>query len=203
MGVEDRKERERQARRAEIMCAAEALFSERGYHEVTMEAIAERAELSKGAVYLYFASKEELFFSLLRDRALAFLGTLESAMQEPGSFIERLTCMVQRYFAFFEKHRPFFKLIHAEKSRMDAQVADEFRREVTELFARFIDFWERVMETGKREGVLRDLPAIHLVHCLAGMLDSFVFHWVHVGTEPSLVSESEAVVDLFLRGGGK
>ncbi len=203
MGVEDRKERERQARRAEILTAAEALFSERGFHEVTMEAIAERAELSKGAVYLYFASKEELFFTLMRDRALSFLATLEAAMQEPGSFIDRLTCMVRHYFAFFEKHRPFIRLIHAEKSRMDAQVADEFRREITDLFRRFVVFWERVMEMGKKEGVLRDVPAIHLVHCLAGMLDSFVFHCVTVGAEPSLVAQSEAAVDLFLHGGGK
>jgi AcrR family transcriptional regulator len=203
VGTDDRKERERQARRAEIMRAAEALFSERGFHEVTMEAIAERAELSKGAVYLYFCSKEELFFTLIRETAHDFLAALESAIAEPGSFVDRLTRMVQRYFAFFEHHRAFFKLIHSEKSRMDAAVVDSFRREMTELFGKFIAFYQGVMETGKREGVLRDVPAIHLVHCLNGMLDSFVFHWVYTGPEPSLVPLSETVVDLFLHGAGR
>ncbi|MCR4439010.1 MAG: TetR/AcrR family transcriptional regulator [bacterium] len=203
MGTEDRKERERQARRAEILRAAEALFSERGFHEVSMDAIAERAELSKGAVYLYFCSKEELFFTLIRETAQNFLAALESAIEEAGSFVDRLTNVVRRYFAFFEEHRAFFKLIHSEKSRMDALVADEFRREMANLFGSFIAFYERVMETGKREGVLRDVPALHLVHCLNGMLDSFVFHWVYAGPETGLVEMSEAVLDLFLHGGGK
>ncbi len=203
MGTDDRKERERQARRAEIMRAAEALFSERGFHEVTMDAIAERAELSKGAVYLYFCSKEELFFTLIRETANDFLETLEKAMAESGSFLDRLTDMVRRYFAFFEHHRAFFKLIHSEKSRMDAAVVDTFRKEMTSLFGRFIAFYQGVMETGQREGVLRDVPAIYLVHCLNGMLDSFVFHWVYAGPEHSLVPLAETVVDLFLHGGGR
>ncbi|MGQ9560634.1 MAG: TetR/AcrR family transcriptional regulator [Candidatus Oleimicrobiaceae bacterium] len=203
MGTDDRKERERKARRAEIMRAAEALFSERGFHEVTMDAIAERAEVSKGALYLYFCSKEELFFTLIRETAHDFLGTMEEAMAEQGPFVDRLTGMVRRYFAFFEHHRAFFKLIHSEKSRMDAAVVDSFRKEMANLFGKFIAFYGGVMEAGQREGVLRNIPPMYLAHCLNGMLDSFVFHWIYVGPEPSLVPLAETVVDLFLHGGGR
>ncbi|MFO8082732.1 MAG: TetR/AcrR family transcriptional regulator [Desulfobacterales bacterium] len=64
MGIEERKERERERRRQQIMVAAKRVFSEKGFNKTTMEDIAREAELSTGTLYLYFKNKEELFASL-------------------------------------------------------------------------------------------------------------------------------------------
>ena len=64
MGIEERKEREKERRRQQIMVAAKRVFSEKGFSKTTMEDIAREAELSTGTLYLYFKNKEELFASL-------------------------------------------------------------------------------------------------------------------------------------------
>ena len=60
MGTHERKEREKEHRREEILAAAQAVFFEKGLQNSTMDEIAERAELSKGTLYLYYKSKEDL-----------------------------------------------------------------------------------------------------------------------------------------------
>ena len=64
MGVQERKEREKQARQDAILEAAREIFFAKGLDQATIDDIAEKAELSKGTIYLYFKSKEELYISV-------------------------------------------------------------------------------------------------------------------------------------------
>ena len=64
MGIKERKEREKERRRQQIMVAAKRVFSRQSFNKATMEDIAKEAELSPGTIYLYFKNKEELFASL-------------------------------------------------------------------------------------------------------------------------------------------
>ena len=64
MGIQERKEREKERRRQQIMIAAKRVFYNKGFAKVTMEDIAREAELSPGTLYLYFKSKDELCASL-------------------------------------------------------------------------------------------------------------------------------------------
>ena len=64
MGIQERKEREKERRRQQIIVAAKRVFSEKGFNKATMEDIAHEAELSPGTLYLYFKNKEELYASL-------------------------------------------------------------------------------------------------------------------------------------------
>src|SRR5581483_8243141 len=59
------KERQRQEREQLILRAARELLMERGYHDMSIDEIAERVGISKGTVYLHFASKEDLVLALL------------------------------------------------------------------------------------------------------------------------------------------
>ena len=54
MGIQERKEKERERRRQQIMVAANRVFSDRGFSRATMEDIAREAELSPGTLYLVF-----------------------------------------------------------------------------------------------------------------------------------------------------
>jgi len=64
MGIYERKRREKEQRKEEIILAARKVFSNKGFHSATMEEIASEAELSPGTLYLYFKNKEELHTSL-------------------------------------------------------------------------------------------------------------------------------------------
>ena len=64
MGIHERKERERERRRQQIIVAAKRVFIRKGLSKTTMEDIANESELSPGTLYLYFKNKEELYASL-------------------------------------------------------------------------------------------------------------------------------------------
>ena len=66
MPVLERRQREKEARRQQILDAARDLFFDRGFEGTTIDEIAQRTEISKGAVYLHFPSKEEIYFTLPR-----------------------------------------------------------------------------------------------------------------------------------------
>ena len=70
--AQERKAQERQARRRRIQEAARTVFAERGYAGASIELIARAAQLSVGAIYLYFRSKEDLYTSLVEDTLTVF-----------------------------------------------------------------------------------------------------------------------------------
>jgi AcrR family transcriptional regulator len=72
--------------RARLLEAAGSVFAQRGYHDASVEEVAEEAGFSKGAVYSNFASKEDLFAALLEQRCRRSLLELEAALDQ-----ERLT----------------------------------------------------------------------------------------------------------------
>ena len=64
MGTAERRERERGLRSQQIQHAAQRLFVKNGYHATTMKGIAREAELSIGAIYFYYKTKEEIYASI-------------------------------------------------------------------------------------------------------------------------------------------
>ena len=64
MGIQERREREKERRRLQILVAAKSVFVKKGFGRATMEDIAGEAELSAGTLYLYFKNKNELYASL-------------------------------------------------------------------------------------------------------------------------------------------
>jgi AcrR family transcriptional regulator len=65
--AQERKAQDRQARRRKIQDAARTVFAQRGYAGSSIEQIARASQLSVGAIYLYFRSKEDLYVSLIED----------------------------------------------------------------------------------------------------------------------------------------
>jgi AcrR family transcriptional regulator len=76
--------RRKDARPAEILQAALACFKERGFAATRLEEVAARAGVTKGTIYLYYPSKEELFKAVVRGEVLPNLARLEAALSEPG-----------------------------------------------------------------------------------------------------------------------
>src|SRR3954466_4551441 len=87
--AQERKAQERQARRRRIQEAARTVFAERGYAGASIELIARAAQLSVGAIYLYFRSKEDLYVSLIED-ALTVFAVEMGQVREHGEVSSRL-----------------------------------------------------------------------------------------------------------------
>ena len=93
MSIQERKEREGERRRQQIIVAARRVFSIKGFNKATMEDIAREAELSPGTIYLYFKNKDELYASL----SLRILHYLLIRLQHVNS--EKIETPEKRYAA--------------------------------------------------------------------------------------------------------
>ena len=85
--------RRKDARPAEILSAALACFSERGFAATRLEDVARRAGVTKGTLYLYFGSKEELFKAIVRQAILPNIERLEAMI---GDKTERASVLIER-----------------------------------------------------------------------------------------------------------
>ena len=89
MAATDRKEREKEQRKNAIIDAAEKLFFSRGFDSVSMEEIAKEVELGKGTLYLYFKSKDSLFFAIVSRRWTEFGEALTEKMSRGKTGLEK------------------------------------------------------------------------------------------------------------------
>lgn len=90
MGIYERKQREKEKRKIEIINAARKVFSSKGFNASTMEEIATEAELSPGTLYLYFKNKEELHTSLSIEILKYLTGELQNVVVEEISVEKKL-----------------------------------------------------------------------------------------------------------------
>lgn len=75
--------------RARLLSAASEVFAERGYERASLDEVAAAAGLTKGAVYSSFASKDDLFYALMRDRIGERLELVGHAVEQDLSLEER------------------------------------------------------------------------------------------------------------------
>jgi AcrR family transcriptional regulator len=87
-----------QHRRAQILAAAMACFARQGYHATSMDDVVRESGLSVGAIYSYFASKEDLFLTLNEDRTRQTLAYLNDLFARPGPIAAKSRAAVDYFF---------------------------------------------------------------------------------------------------------
>lgn len=110
MGITERKEREKERRRQEIMQAAEHLFFTKGVQQTSMDEIAQKAELSKGTLYIYFNSKEDLQFAIFRKGAELLIKEMLKSTQHLTSGLEKIVQLGKVFIEFSIQHKNYFSL---------------------------------------------------------------------------------------------
>lgn len=90
----------------EILDAALQVFAERGYRNTRLEDIGEAAGVTKGAIYHYFANKEELLLRAIEHRREEAFGRIEEILRDKTAPVStRLRLVVRRWFGSLPKER--------------------------------------------------------------------------------------------------
>jgi AcrR family transcriptional regulator len=110
MGIEERRQRERDEVREKIVDAARQIFIECGYEGVTMRKIAERIEYSPTTIYLYFADKETLFREMCNTDFRNLAAKFQSAALIANP-VERLRVVARAYVQFGIEHPNHYRLM--------------------------------------------------------------------------------------------
>ncbi len=156
MTTRARRKREKEVRRQSILRAAREVFFECGFHRATVDNVAERAEVSKGTVYLYFESKETILAHLLLEGLSGLIEELEQAYaaKEPLPADERLRRLSWSYLQFFQREPLYFRFLTAmDRGRFREAVTPEIYRKVLEASMEGLDWAVRAVEQGIEDGV--------------------------------------------------
>lgn len=158
MGTEERKAREKEQRRNNIIDAAEKVIFAKGLDQATMEEIAEEAELSKGTLYLYFRNKNELYMAIT-ERGSDMLNERFSKMfTSDHSGLELIRMMGETYLDFVKNNPDYFNAFVYYESLKDveelensemAQTCEENRREA-------MNYMVRCLQIGMQDGTISD-----------------------------------------------
>ena len=134
------------------------MFFENGSYRATVDDVAERAEVSKGTVYLYFESKETILAHLLLQGLEELIGELERAYA-PGEALpadERLRQLGRAYLRFFQREPAYFRFLMAmDRGRFREAVTPEIYQEVLEASMEGLNWAVRAVEQGVEDGLFR------------------------------------------------
>ena len=164
MGILERKERERERRRQQIIVAAKKVFSEKGFNKATMDDIAGEAELSPGTLYLYFKNKEELYASL----SLRILHYLHIRVEHVEGSKEldpekKLDAMIDAMYDVYEfDPLVIINMFHLQSSETLKNLSPELLEEIKDLSRKSIGGMSRIFNQGIKSGVFVDLHPMAL-----------------------------------------
>ncbi len=111
MGTRSRREREKTQRRKAIIQAAEKIFFEKGFQATTIQEISDKTELSKGTIYLYFKSKDELFFEVCMSGIEAFRDYLEEKAKREKSPEAKVKAVYMAYIEYSLNQPHIFRVL--------------------------------------------------------------------------------------------
>src|SRR6476469_5832329 len=178
--AQERKAQERQARRRRIQEAARTVFAERGYGGASIELIARAAQLSVGAIYLYFRSKEDLYVSLVEDTLSVFdveMGQIRDQLETSKRLRETWNLLVR--WAERDAEGPRILRLLAQPA-IRPQLSDEVVAAVSAGLARIQDHMGASIADGIHAGIYRQVNAREIADLawsvLLGSLDAAEMH---------------------------
>jgi AcrR family transcriptional regulator len=176
MGIQERKERERERRRQQIIVAAKKVFSEKGFNKATMDDIAGEAELSPGTLYLYFKNKEELYASLSL-RILQYLHIRVEHVQNSQDLSpeKKLDAMIDAMYDVYEfDPLVIINMFHLQSSETLKNLSDQLIQEIKDLSRQSIGGMARIFAEGVKQGVFIDCHPVALSDIFWAMFSGVV-----------------------------
>lgn len=141
-------------RRDQLLNAAHLIFASKGFAAATVDEIAAAAGVAKGTVYLYFASKEEIYWAALNRGLDELHERTREAVAAADTVLMKVRAFMATRVAFFEAHGNFFRVYIGEVSNIAAPPArsrKEFRRRRLEQVA----ILENVLGDAAERGAVR------------------------------------------------
>lgn len=189
MGIQERKEREKERRRQQIMVAAKRVFSEKGFNKATMEDIAQEAELSPGTLYLYFKNKEELYASLSLRILQYLLLRVEHviAMKKAGPE-EKLKALMEAMYDVYEfDPLIIINMFHLQSSETLKNLTPQLLSEIKDLSSKSMQSIAQIFRDGVAQGVFVDRHPVALTDVFWSLFSGVIL-WL---TSKKLINEEK------------
>jgi len=155
MGLKERRVREKEARKRQILAAARRLLFKKGIQSTSINQIARTAELGVGTIYFYYQSKEEIFYSLQGEgldilfREIDAIGRVETAPEE------RLRQTGLAYLRFSSEQKDYFDIINYFLATPSVILGSELKQQIDRKGSHILKLIAGFILTGISDGIFR------------------------------------------------
>ncbi len=195
-----RREKEKQRQRNEMFAAALELFSKKGFHNVSMHEIAGRADFAIGTVYKFFKNKEDLYKSMLMEKAQEFHRALKAVLDTKGDPLTVLRNYVAAKGAIFAENVESVRLYYAETQGASYNLKAGLDRDIQSLYDEVLEKLTSLFRTGIRKRLFRKLDPYYMAVALEGLTNSFLFCWMEDTEAHPYEKNVSLMTDMFLEG---
>ncbi|MCX7982251.1 MAG: TetR/AcrR family transcriptional regulator [Syntrophales bacterium] len=206
MGIGARRNKIREQRRQTILRAARKLFFEKGFKNVTVESIAKKANISKGAVYLHFKSKDEIYTHLLLSEVDRHQKLIKSIVEEKNRASESIRKIALSYVEFFLNDPELFRiLMNYMLNPEHLDLTEEMDKKLVTAVNRNIDAISELINAGIEAGEFpRPINVFHHRNIIWGMINGIIALHLFTGPEEKrgtrIRNTLEEGLDIYLRG---
>jgi AcrR family transcriptional regulator len=187
-----------EARKDQILDAASEVFAEKGVHETRMDDIVEKSGLSKGSLYWYFKSKDEIVLHIFERIFSREFEELENMVDSSESAAERLIHFADRTS---DDVKRMLRLIPLAYEFMGWAFRKKYVQEAFKLYInKFMDILVPVIQQGIDSGEFRDINPQSTAITLGAIFEGTLLLWVYDNTLVDIEKHIHEGVVLLLEG---
>lgn len=169
--------RDPDATRGRILDAALDVFSQKGYHETSVDEIVTASNTSKGAIYFHFPNKQALFFALVDKFANLLEKRADEAISKEQAGIVRVDVALRTILDVFGQYRPLAKIMLVQAVGLGT--AFEMKR--MELHDRFAALIRRYLDEAIELGDIEPVDTELVAYAWMGAINEIIIRWVYTG----------------------
>ncbi|MCW8892906.1 MAG: TetR/AcrR family transcriptional regulator [Deltaproteobacteria bacterium] len=196
-----RKEREFLRHRQEILEAALELFSGKGFHNVSIQEIAQKAEFAIGTLYKFFENKEDLYKALVLEQSDKFHNGLVQAIEESDDEIEKLRNCVRAKGEIFKDNISMIRLYFAETRGSSFNIMAGLDLDIRERYGHFLETLASVFASGMEKKRFKKIAdPYHLAVAIDSLTNAFLFLWLEAPDRHPYPEDPDAILDILFKG---
>ena len=188
-----------QERTAQITAAALTAFAQLGFHKTRMDDIASEAGLSKGTLYLYFKSKDEIITAVFDQFMSGEMDGVADLLATPVPAAEKLRTLIVQMMADTESQLGQYLSIWLEFYAITARKG-VFRATMLHYMTEFLDLFTALIQQGIDAGEFRPVNARDAAAAMGAQFEGLLLLYSIDKDLLNLMAVTETAVDLFLRG---
>lgn len=180
-----------------ILDAAVEVIAERGYFNSPVSAIAARAGVADGTIYLYFKNKDDVLRTAIDAGYATFFSRVDETFKTVTGPLDRLEAIARLHMEAMGENRNMAILMQTEM-RQSAKFIAEFSQK---HLVRYIQVAREVVRKGQAEGVIRkEVSDGVIAHCLFGAVDELLSAAVFTGRKYDAAASAKQVMDVLMNG---
>ncbi len=182
----------------QILGVARALFTKRGFSNVSMRDICREARVTPPTVYYYFKNKEALFEAVVRETVTMteFRNLLTNSCKKSNNPSAQIRAFAKTYLSSFPNKLINVGLYLRRSTQLDPVGAKTLMNE----FAQIESLLTRVIGNGIKTGEFRETDSRMAAECLLGMMNRFIFQRIHFQRSYRPTEAASYLTDFFVRG---